>query len=109
MQELPDQGLLFAYGNMIRYDPTLVDLPSYFCVLCTNVKVYFYDYSKWMELSMNIHAGKVSCILQVSYMIIHSGWSLARIFVKETVICSLQVSDMIIHSGWSLPFYPPGV
>ena len=30
---------LFANGNMIRYDPTLVDLTSYFFVLCTNVKV----------------------------------------------------------------------
>ena len=36
---------LFAYGNMIRYDPTLVDLTSNFCVLCTNVKVYLYNYS----------------------------------------------------------------
>ena len=35
----------FAYGNMIRYDTTLVDLTSDFFVLCTNVKVYFYNYS----------------------------------------------------------------
>ena len=31
---------LFAYGNMIRYDPTLVDLTSNFIVLGTNMKVY---------------------------------------------------------------------
>ena len=38
---------LFAYGNMIRYDPTLAELTSNFFVLhvCTNVKVYLYSYS----------------------------------------------------------------
>ena len=36
---------LFAYGNNIRYDPTLVDLTSNFFVLCTSVKVYLYIYS----------------------------------------------------------------
>ena len=40
LQELPDLGLLFAYGNLIRYDPTLVNLTCNFFVLCTNVKVY---------------------------------------------------------------------
>ena len=36
---------LFAYGNMIRYDPTLVvDLTSDFIVVCTNVKVYIIYY-----------------------------------------------------------------
>ena len=40
---------------MVGYDPTLVDLTSYFFVLCTNVKVYLYNYSYWVELSMNIH------------------------------------------------------
>ena len=44
---------------MIRYDPTLVDLTSNFFVLCTHVKVYL--------------------------KIIHSGWSLAWIFMKERV------------------------
>ena len=34
-----------AYGNMIRYDPKLVDLTSNFFVLCTNVKVHLYNYS----------------------------------------------------------------
>ena len=44
-QELPDQGLLvFAIGNMIRCDHTQVDLPSNFFALCTNVKVYLYNY-----------------------------------------------------------------
>ena len=33
-------GLLFAYGNMIRYDPTLVDQTSHFFALCTNVISY---------------------------------------------------------------------
>ena len=50
---------MFAYGNMIRYDPTLVDLTNNFFVLCTKVKVYLYDYSLWVELSMNSHEGKV--------------------------------------------------
>ena len=36
---------LFAYGNTMRYDPTLVDLTSNFFVLCTNVRVYLYNYS----------------------------------------------------------------
>ena len=31
---------LFAYGNMIRYNPTQVDLTRNVFVLCTNVKVY---------------------------------------------------------------------
>ena len=35
----------FAYGNMIRFDPTLVGLKSNFFVLLTNVKVYLYNYS----------------------------------------------------------------
>ena len=43
--DLHDQGLLFTYGNMIGYDPTLMDLTSNFFVLCTNMKVYLYDYS----------------------------------------------------------------
>ena len=31
---------MFAYENMIRYDPTQVDLTSKSFVLCANVKVY---------------------------------------------------------------------
>ena len=44
---VPDQAAstLFACGNMIRYDPTLVDLTSNFFVLFTNVKDYLYSYS----------------------------------------------------------------
>ena len=34
---------LFAYGNRIRNDPTLVDLTSNFFVLCINMKVYLYN------------------------------------------------------------------
>ena len=62
---------MFAYGNMIRYDPTLVELPNNFFFLCTNVivfyiiihsgwsvKVYLYNYIEWVELSMNIHEDK---------------------------------------------------
>ena len=45
LKELPDQGLLmFAIGNMIICDPTQVDLPNDFFALCTNVKVYLYNY-----------------------------------------------------------------
>ena len=36
---------LLAYGKMIRYDPTLVDLTRNFFVICTNVKVYLYSFS----------------------------------------------------------------
>ena len=31
---------LFTYGNMITYDPTLVDLVSYAFILCTNMNLY---------------------------------------------------------------------
>ena len=34
-------------------DPTLVNLIINFFVLCTNIKVYLYNYSLWLELSMN--------------------------------------------------------
>ena len=53
-----DHSTLFAYGNMIRYDLTLVDLTSNYFVLCTNMKVYLYNYSRWVEPSMNIHEDK---------------------------------------------------
>ena len=36
---------LFACTNMIRHDPTLVDLTSNFFILSTNVKVYLSKYS----------------------------------------------------------------
>ena len=39
------RSTLVAYGNMIGYDPTLMDLTSNFFVLCTNMKVYLYNYS----------------------------------------------------------------
>ena len=57
-QELPDQGLLNAYGNMIYYAIILVDLTNDFLVLRTCVKVYSYDNSSWwVELNMNINEG----------------------------------------------------
>ena len=56
--ELPDQGLLCLLMDLIRYDPTLVDLTSNFFVLCTNMKVYLYNYPYWVVPSMNIHDGK---------------------------------------------------
>ena len=52
--------LIWVYsvsGNMIRYDPTLVGLTNTFFVLCTNVK---------------------------AYIVIHSGWSLECIFIKDS-------------------------
>ena len=55
---------LFAYGNKITYDPTLVDLTSNVFFLCTNVKVHLYNYSQWVELRMNIHKGKAAFIYQ---------------------------------------------
>ena len=47
-EELPDKSCLirytlFAYEN-IRYEPILVDLTSNFFVLCTNMKIYLYNY-----------------------------------------------------------------
>ena len=38
-------------------DPSGIDYESNVFALCTNVKVYLYNYSKWVELSMNIHKG----------------------------------------------------
>ena len=49
---------------MIRYDPTLVGLTSNFFVLCKNVKVYYYNYSRWVELRMNFCDGKEALIYQ---------------------------------------------
>ena len=49
----PDQAAitsgstLFAYGNMIRSDPTLVELTSSFFILCTKMKVYIIIHSGW--------------------------------------------------------------
>ena len=49
---------LFAYENVIRYDPALVDLTSNFFFLCTNVKFYLYNYSYCVKFSIDIHVGK---------------------------------------------------
>ena len=43
--ELPDQRLLCLLMKIWLPDPTLVDLISNFFVLCTNMKVYLYNYS----------------------------------------------------------------
>ena len=40
------------------FDPTQMDLTSYFFVMCTNMKVYLYNYSYRVEPSMNTHEGK---------------------------------------------------
>ena len=45
-------------GGHLNSGNTLVDLTINFFVLCTNVKVYSYIYSLWVELSMNINEGK---------------------------------------------------
>ena len=45
MRDSCSGSALFAYGNVIRYDPSLVDLTSNFFVLCINVNVYLYSYS----------------------------------------------------------------
>ena len=45
---------------MISYDPTLLEVTSNFFVLCTNMKVYLYNYSLRMDLNMNIHEEKGS-------------------------------------------------
>ena len=52
---------------MIRYDPTLMDLTINFFVLYTNVKIYLYNYSKLVDLNMNIHDGN-------GYIINSSSW-----------------------------------
>ena len=39
------RSTLFANGNRIRCDPSLEYMTSNFSVLCTNVKVYLYNYS----------------------------------------------------------------
>ena len=58
LQELPGSAL-FAYGNVIRYNPTLVDLS-----LTSNFLILI---QKWTFI----------------YIIIHSGWSLAWMFKKQ--------------------------
>ena len=35
-----------------------MDLAGNFFVVCTDMKVYLYNYSFWVELGMNIHKGK---------------------------------------------------
>ena len=40
-----DPDLLFAYEKYYISDPTLVDLTSYFFVLCTNMNIYLHNYS----------------------------------------------------------------
>ena len=42
---------LFAYGNMIKYDPTLVDPTRNFFVLCTNMKSYLYSFHRGWSLA----------------------------------------------------------
>ena len=46
---------MLAYG---LYDHTLVDLTSYFFVICTNMKFYQCNYSKPVELGMNMNVGE---------------------------------------------------
>ena len=41
----PDQGLLCLLLKYDISDPTQLDLINKFCVLCTNMKVYLYNYS----------------------------------------------------------------
>ena len=53
------ESALFAYENLIRYDPTLVDLTSNFFVQYTQTWIFI-------------------------YISIHSGWSLAWIFMVES-------------------------
>ena len=60
---------LFAYGNMIRYDPTLVDMTS----------VFFLFHVQRQKL--------------IYIIIIHSGWSLAWIFMKERLISFSDEKD----------------
>ena len=54
---MPDQCLLCLCKYDIS-DPALVVLTSNFFVLCTNMKVYVYNFSLWVEPSMNSHKGK---------------------------------------------------
>ena len=77
---------MFAYGNIIRYDPTLVDLKSNFFVPCTNMNIYLYNYSWWVEPSINIHnrKGKLTHI------------SLASFFVTST---NSAKSDQTTHTA----------
>ena len=39
-----------------------MDLTSNFFVLCNSMKVYLYNYSLWVEISMNIHEERVKMI-----------------------------------------------
>ena len=67
---------LFAFGHMIRYDPSLVNLTNNFFALV---------------------------VPKFIYVIIHSGWSLAWIFIKERVkifVVVLIGSVSMRHFEW---------
>ena len=93
---------MFAYGFMIRYGPTLVDLTSKIIVLCTIVKVYLYmyNYSSWMELSMNIHEGnglKNTLIMQI-LINKHFARRIAILILSINLnICLLLFVDLILY------------
>ena len=58
---------MFAYGNRIKYDPTLVYLTSNFFVLCTNIKVLM------VRLSINICEGSEYLVVEVLLYLLGKG------------------------------------
>ena len=84
---------MIAYGNMIRYDITLVDLTSNFFFLCTDMKVWCLIVT--LSLS-HLYPGSgvlLDCIdfwsmpsFSLLYIRIYSGWSSAWIFMKKGLI-----------------------
>ena len=81
---------MFAYGNMIRYDPTIVNLISNFFVLCTKVKDFLYNYSNRVELSISI--------LEKLGLMAYLMWS---IYIKLT----WRMADINCKMSIYFPFY----
>ena len=85
---------LLANGNMIRYDPKLVNLASNFFFF-EQMYIYLYNYL-WVEPSMNIHEGKgkltLGAILKASFFLCTN--------VKVYLYNNLWVEpSMNIHEG----------
>ena len=96
---------LFVYGNMIRYDPSPVDLTSYIFLLYTLLTWKFSYTDKTKILMTNGSLMKVKCIaecspwtvLQYFWHASSDNWSWKPIFT----LCD-RFHCIIIHSEWSL-------
>ena len=79
------------YENMIRYDPTLMDLTSNFFVLCTNLKAYLY--------SIRVHDNSSKTISPIRQIVAYDFWSMRHF--AEYDIWSKKIVRYDIRSKWS--------